>query len=277
MGTFRIVNTDLWVDPLVQKDFTPEDKLFWVYLITNPLTTQLGIYQITSKQMAFDLGFSEDTTKNLLLRFEEYHERIIYDYQKDEIAILNYLRWNIIKGGKPVEDCLKADLNKVRNKDLIIRIYNHLLCHMDMKAKPFNSKIIEILDNYIKNLDNKNEDDNDNDNERIVPRIVPRIVTSDDIFKKYAGDNYELHQSLIDFEMMRKSMKKPMTDRAKEMLCKELDRMQSQGENIIECLNQSIFHSWQGIFPMKRGDKFGTNKKSSEPAKPKYEINSTKL
>ena len=29
---------------------TPEDKLFMVYLLTNPHTTQLGVYEITPKK-----------------------------------------------------------------------------------------------------------------------------------------------------------------------------------------------------------------------------------
>jgi len=255
MGTIRIINTDLWVDPLIQKDFTPEDKLFWVYLLTGPRTTQLGIYQVSPQQIAFDLGFSDDTAENLISRFQEYHNRIIYDYQNCEVAILNYLRWSIVKGGKPVEDCLKAELKKVKNKGLVNDVYCHLLEHMDEKQKPFNKTILEILNEYL--IDNAN----DNDNERIVPRIVNSINT----FKNYSGDDVDLLETLNEFEKMRKKIDKPMTERAKALLCKELDKLKEKGEDIKACINQSILYDWQGVFPMKRGDNNGVNQQLNKP------------
>jgi hypothetical protein len=36
------------------------------------------------------------------------------------------LRWSIIRGGKPVEDCIKADLAQVKDKELIRLVFSHL-------------------------------------------------------------------------------------------------------------------------------------------------------
>ena len=58
MAKFRMVRTDFWKNPIVLEEMTPEDKFFYLYLLTNPLTTQTGIYKITKKQLAFDLGYS---------------------------------------------------------------------------------------------------------------------------------------------------------------------------------------------------------------------------
>lgn len=57
MTNYRKLRTDFWNNPLVE-EMTPEDKYFYVYLLTNPHTTRIGIYRIIKKQMAFDLGFS---------------------------------------------------------------------------------------------------------------------------------------------------------------------------------------------------------------------------
>ena len=46
MGIKRVVDVDFWNDEKVMDLFTPEDKLFFLYLLTNPHTTQLGIYAI---------------------------------------------------------------------------------------------------------------------------------------------------------------------------------------------------------------------------------------
>ena len=56
MAIYRHVHVEFWKDPKVLEELTPEDKLFFIYLLTNPNTTQIGVYKITKKQIAFELG-----------------------------------------------------------------------------------------------------------------------------------------------------------------------------------------------------------------------------
>ena len=65
MAKFRMVHTEFWNDPRVVEEMTPEDKYFFLYLLTNANTTQIGIYQITKKQMAFDTGHSIESINAL--------------------------------------------------------------------------------------------------------------------------------------------------------------------------------------------------------------------
>ncbi|WNN20055.1 DnaD-like helicase loader [Bacillus phage FI_KG-Lek] len=53
MALFRKVHTEFLDRRKVSEDMTSEDKLFMVYLLTNPHTTQLGVYEITPKMIAF--------------------------------------------------------------------------------------------------------------------------------------------------------------------------------------------------------------------------------
>lgn len=50
MARFRMVHTEFWDDPKVVEEMTPEDKYFFLYLLTNSNTTQIGIYQITKNK-----------------------------------------------------------------------------------------------------------------------------------------------------------------------------------------------------------------------------------
>lgn len=68
-----MVRTDLWNNPMVMEEMTPEDKYFYLYLLTNPQTTQIGIYKITKKQIAFDLGYSIESIQSLMDRFMKLH------------------------------------------------------------------------------------------------------------------------------------------------------------------------------------------------------------
>lgn len=155
MGIKRIVDTAFWTDGKVD-EFSPEDKYFMLYLLTNPFTTQLGIYEISIKQVAFQLGYSTDAVKVLLDRFESKYDMIIYSKRTNEVAIKNFLRHSIIKGGKPVEDCIKKEMTKIKNKSLIDEVFGFISDKEDL-----NETVKKIISEYEK--ENENENDNDND------------------------------------------------------------------------------------------------------------------
>ncbi len=72
---------------------------------------------------------------------------------------------------------------------------------------------------------------------------------SGDAFSEFASGNDDLLKTLRDFEKMRKEIDKPMSDRAKSMLLTKLQTFPRS--EWIPILEQSIFHDWQGIFPLK--------------------------
>ncbi|WP_081260171.1 DnaD domain-containing protein [Parageobacillus thermoglucosidasius] len=119
MAKYRYVHVSFWQDAKVLEEMTPEDKYFYIYLLTNPNTTQIGIYQITKKQMAFELGYSIESINSLVERFENVHKVIKYNPQTREIALLNWGKYNLIKGGKPVLDCIEKELMEVKDTSLI--------------------------------------------------------------------------------------------------------------------------------------------------------------
>ena len=168
MGIKRIVDTSFWTDGKVD-EFSPEDKYFMLYLLTNPFTTQLGIYEISIKQVAFHLGYSADAVKVLLERFENKYKIIIFSNATQEIAVKNFLRHSIIKGGAPVRDCLIKEIKKVKNKELIARVFAHI-----KDSEELNETVKNIIAEYeekngvlryCNEIQNENENENDNDNE----------------------------------------------------------------------------------------------------------------
>lgn len=99
-------------------------------------------------------------------------------------------------------------------------------------------------------------------------------------FENYVQGDELLLKSLLDFAEMRKAIKKPLsTERAVQMLLKKLDSIAADSKTKIAVLEQSTFHNWQGVFPLK-GDNDGRstgnqsdNGKSSAgntPEVPKY-------
>ena len=75
------------------------------------------------------------------------------------------------------------------------------------------------------------------------------------------SDVPELNETIIAFIDYRKSIKKPMSDRAITLLLGKLNKMSNSVQEQIEILNQSILNGWQGIFPLKSDS--GSGKKAS--------------
>lgn len=119
MAKFRMVYTEFWTDPNVIEEMTPEDKYFFLYILTNPKTTQIGIYEITKKQISFDMGYSLESIDSLFDRFINYHKLIKYNEKTRELAIKNWGKFNLTRGGKPMLDCVKSELAVVKDISLI--------------------------------------------------------------------------------------------------------------------------------------------------------------
>ena len=173
MGIKRVVDTDFWTDKKVMDMFTPEDKLFFVYLLTNPHTTQLGIYAVNPKYIALETGYNGDSIKVLLDRFENQYGIIKYSEATQEIAVKNFLKHSIVKGGAPVRDCLIRELKAVKNKDLIkfvfahIKQYEHInktVREIISEYEELNGEIVYCYDKRKNAEKENNEKDNVNDN-----------------------------------------------------------------------------------------------------------------
>ncbi|WP_394512552.1 DnaD domain-containing protein [Priestia aryabhattai] len=142
MAKFRQIQVDFWSDPRVSEEMTPEDKFFYLYLLTNPNTKQIGVYTITKKQMAFDMGYSIETINSLIKRFENEHKVIKYNTETREIALLNWGKYNLNKGGKPVLDCVTKELGEVKDLQLLVEVASSIK----------NTSILELFENKLKEV-----------------------------------------------------------------------------------------------------------------------------
>lgn len=78
------------------------------------------------------------------------------------------------------------------------------------------------------------------------------------IIEEYT-DNKELQDTLMEFVKFRKSIKKPMTPHALELLIDKLQKTGNSDSERVEILNQSIIQGWQGIYEVKKDEQRGTN------------------
>lgn len=184
---YRLIYEGFWTDPRTMEEMSPEDRFFYLYLLTNPSTTSIGIYVITKKKMAFELGYSVETVESLMERFINHHKVISYNKSTREIAIKNWGKHNLSRGGKPVIDCITKELKQVKDKSFIAYIAEHI------QNKPMKDLFLSFCD-----VPTNREEGN----EGVVTRKAPNTerdtdtkdftnTTTDTEKEKYTEDNTE--------------------------------------------------------------------------------------
>ena len=127
------------------------------------------------------------------------------------------------EGGRP----LKSKINKSKPID------NQL----DSKQKPNHNQTITNSEEEDV-IENENENTNAiKDENSILEAFIPVY----------------LKEAFQAFEEMRRSIKKPISKKARKLIVDKLEKLYPKNiEKQIECLNQSTMNCWQGIFEIKK-------------------------
>jgi len=116
MAIFRKVHVHFWSDVFIQS-LTPEQKFFFLYLLTNERTKQCGIYEITTRQISYDTGYNIDTV-NKLIDFFSSEKKVQYCTETNEIAIKNWEKYNGSRS-PDVQNLVNKELKSVKSHNLI--------------------------------------------------------------------------------------------------------------------------------------------------------------
>ncbi|MGN4425244.1 DnaD domain-containing protein [Bacillus cereus group sp. MYBK30-1] len=116
MAVYRNMQVKFWQDEFIL-DLTPEERYFYIYLLTGTKTKQCGIYILPKRLAELETGYSMETVEKLLNRFVEYG-KILYNAETKELFIINWLRYNPILNTN-VEKCVLRELKAVKSKEFI--------------------------------------------------------------------------------------------------------------------------------------------------------------
>lgn len=67
MAKKRMINTCFWSDPFIQ-ELKTDEKLLYLYLLTNERTSICGIYEVTKRTICFDTGLTEHRLQQIVDR-----------------------------------------------------------------------------------------------------------------------------------------------------------------------------------------------------------------
>lgn len=108
------------------------------------------------------------------------------------------------------------------------------------------------------------ENTDDSCNAPSAERRVRTFAFESLVVEKY-GEDECLSDTFRDFAIMRKAIKKPLTERATKVLLGKLDKLANgDKELVIKILEQSILNNWQSVYELKDGVNYG-NSRYSKP------------
>jgi len=83
-----MIRDSFWTDTYIEK-LTPDEKLLFIYLLTNPLCNVAGVYEIRAKRIGFETGYDVEVVETILKRFERDNKILRL---KDWVIIVNHIK-----------------------------------------------------------------------------------------------------------------------------------------------------------------------------------------
>jgi hypothetical protein len=164
----RTVNVKFWQDSFIE-EINSSEKLLFLYLLTNPLTNILGVYEISIKRISYDTGLSKENIEKALKGFERA-KKIFYidgfiilknflknqnlndNMKKGALAIYKELPNNILSNNIEGFESLSNALKDFENMNMNMNIE-----YEEEKELNINEKQKIFFENQINNLKEENE------------------------------------------------------------------------------------------------------------------------
>jgi predicted phage replisome organizer len=178
----------------------------------------------TNKMLADELDFEESTVQLAMQALDQLG--MIHTNDSGFLAITGWEEHQNIEGMEKIRESKRLAQARWRAKQ---------------NALPEISTVDSTVDSTEIENNNADKDIDKEKNKKEKKNKEPKTYSED----------AELNQAILSFIEFRKGIKKPMTDRAVDLLIKKLNDMTDYIPEQIEILNQSIMNGWQGVFPLK--------------------------
>lgn len=244
MALYRNVSINFWSDSKVLDDFTPADKLFYLYLFTNPHTNLAGCYEISIRQMSNEIGYTVEKIEKLIQTFERKYRIISYSQDNKEVLLINWHKYNWTSSEK-FRKPLQKEIDNIKTlpfKEYLEKIYNgeEITYGIDTVSIPYPYGIdttVTDTDIYSKSLNNVNPI------KESISKDIYILLNESDIdnnIKNSLKEWIEYKKEQFGFTYKPKGFKKFIT---------EVKNKQSDigTENVILAIDLSMGRGYQGI------------------------------
>ncbi len=205
---YRQISVNIWTDDLFLS-MSPEQKLLFLYLHTNPYSSGCGIYQLQLRTMGFQLGLTaapiESALRGLAAAFPDF---VAIDWETREVALLQYPKQLLITASKRVMGYVEKEIEKVQSQHLLRELiarnsatlskpYLSRLRALQMEnineKRNFHGDVAQLIDiqedDRKKKKENKNKKEREKESEPALPdfsikaRDTKAVIGNPDAYK----------------------------------------------------------------------------------------------
>ena len=91
---------------------------------------------------------------------------------------------------------------------------------------------------------------------------IKKARKQENIYRALDGKTENLKSAYLAFIEMRKKIKKPLTERALQIIIGKVEKLSSDTETQMAIINQSVEHCWQSVYPLR--EEGGNNANSKQ-------------
>lgn len=217
------------------------------------------------KMIAFDLRVEVEKVEQVINNYDLFVIEDDVFYSNSFLERMTIKDSKRLKAQKAVNERWEKEKGKKeqekyeRNTD-VLQTYNerNTDLYKEKKRKEKESKVKKSKEKQSK------ENTDDSCNAPSAERRVRTFAFESLVVEKY-GEDECLTDTFRDFAIMRKAIKKPLTERATKVLLGKLDKLANgDKELVIKILEQSILNNWQSVYELKDGVNYG-NSRYSKP------------
>ncbi|WP_441001285.1 hypothetical protein [Fodinibius sp. SL11] len=264
----RSIDTHFWNDTYTG-GLDRDEKYLYIYLITNPLTNMLGIYEIRVERMCFDTGLDEESVREALSKFEKDGK---VKYVDGYIILVNFVKnqnynRNMIKSAvtdmKDLPDSIKQTSFFRRILSWFKEHYPNLEAVKDVTIPNKQMELGEAV-----NAGNQEQEEEDNKSKSSTKKPsqkwrtkgvpIPEPLRTDD-FKEVIEQYWKHLQSTF-----KKRPSIPMV----QGKFRRLIELQSQGHDPVKVVQQTINDGNKKFYAIT-DKQFESNNKTNEQEDPK--------
>ena len=239
MSKLRSINTAIWSDPWFE-DLTPNEKLLFIYLITNEKTNMLGVYEASVKKISNDTDIDREIVSEALKSFSNDGK---VKYISNRVILINYMRHqnfntNMKKSAIDIYNSLPKELkikDLIISKDNPLEGFESLSNHYGMVPKVEVEVELELeveVENKVE-IEVKKEKRED----LVYPFVSDKFINAWNGWKDYRKIE------------LRKTFKSSNTE---QTALNGLNTKSQNNEDVaIKIILQSIENTWTGLFELK--------------------------
>lgn len=231
MADYNFIKMSFWTDAKIVDDFTPEDKYFYLYLLTNAHTNICGCYPLSIRQMSTETGYSQEVVEKLLLRLANQHDVIRYSKDTKEVLLVNYYKHNWTTSEKYLKGVEKS-IEGVKDAEFK-RFLTEILYGIDRVCIPYTYPMdrVSFIYNNINNntlKDNDTDRDNDTDNNLDTDKEKPIKSNKDIEIEELFESLWSLYPKKRHKEKVSKKSKKEIYKIGREKMELAIERYKKE-------------------------------------------------